>query len=213
MRKTFNPLLHYNQHRIVKIREVCNVSENPQSTISFIIPCYKSEGSVGLVIQEIREVVAQRPEFDYQIVAVNDCSPDGLLEVIKRNGGIDFIIRQFTRHISGKRGAELSIAALVSIVNLCTANNTVSIITVGGIAHQIGEKYGLDPRKCASLLDTFSCTVQGLIPYGAQLLMAAGLAAVNPIDILPSLCYPVAIGICALLAIFLRYPRRYSEVK
>jgi Na+/H+ antiporter NhaC len=137
----------------------------------------------------------------------------GLLEVIKHNGGIDFIIRQLTRHISGKRGAELSIAALVSIVNLCTANNTVSIITVGGIAHQIGEKYGLDPRKCASLLDTFSCTVQGLIPYGAQLLMAAGLAAVNPIDILPSLCYPVAIGICALLAIFLRYPRRYSESK
>ena len=134
----------------------------------------------------------------------------GLLEVIRHNGGIDFIIRQLTRHISGKRGAELSIAALVSIVNLCTANNTVSIITVGGIAHQIGEKYGLDPRKCASLLDTFSCTVQGLIPYGAQLLMAAGLAAINPVDIIPSLCYPVAIGVAALLAILFRYPKRYT---
>ena len=135
----------------------------------------------------------------------------GLLEVIKHNGGIDFIIQRLTRHITGKRGAELSIAALVSIVNLCTANNTVSIITVGGIAHQIGEKYHLDPRKCASLLDTFSCTVQGLIPYGAQLLMAAGLAAISPVEILPSLCYPVAIGIAALLAIVLRYPRRYSR--
>ena len=135
----------------------------------------------------------------------------GLLEVIKHNGGIDFIISRLTCHISGKRGAELTIAALVSIVNLCTANNTVSIITVGGIAHQIGEKYGLDPRKCASLLDTFSCTVQGLIPYGAQLLMAAGLAAVNPVEILPSLCYPVVVGIGALLAILFRFPRRYSR--
>ena len=135
----------------------------------------------------------------------------GLLEVIKHNGGIDFIISRLTCHISGKRGAELTIAALVSIVNLCTANNTVSIITVGGIAHQIGEKYGLDPRKCASLLDTFSCTVQGLIPYGAQLLMAAGLAAVNPVEILPSLCYPVVVGIGALLAIMFRFPRRYSR--
>ena len=136
----------------------------------------------------------------------------GLLEVIKHNGGIDFIIERLTRHISGKRGAELSIAALVSIVNLCTANNTVSIITVGGIARQIGRKYQLDPRKCASLLDTFSCTVQGLIPYGAQMLMAAGLAAINPIEILPSLYYPVAIGMAALLAIMLRYPRRYSAI-
>ena len=134
----------------------------------------------------------------------------GMLELIKANGGIDYIIKKLTRHISSKRGAELSIAALVSMVNLCTANNTVSIITVGGIARQIGEKYGLDPRKCASLLDTFSCAMQGLIPYGAQLLMAAGLAAISPIDIIPTLCYPVAIGIAALLAIMLRYPRRYS---
>ena len=134
----------------------------------------------------------------------------GLLELIKANGGIDYIIKRLTRHISSKRGAEMSIAALVSLENICTANNTVSIITVGGIARQIGEKYGLDPRKCASLLDTFSCTVQGLIPYGAQLLMAAGLAAISPIDIIPTLCYPVAIGVAALLAILLRYPRRYS---
>ena len=134
----------------------------------------------------------------------------GLLEVIKHNGGIDYIISRLTRHIHGKRGAELSIAALVSVVNICTANNTVAIITVGGIARKIGEKFGLDPRKCASLLDTFSCFTQGLLPYGAQLLMAAGLAAINPIAILPHLYYPLAIGIAALGAILLRYPRRYS---
>jgi len=134
----------------------------------------------------------------------------GLLEVVKHNGGIDYIITKLTRRIHGKRGAELSIAALVCLVDCCTANNTVAIITVGGIARKIGDKYGLDPRKCASLLDTFSCFTQGLIPYGAQLLMAAGLAALNPIAILPYLYYPVAIGIAALIAIALRYPRRYS---
>lgn len=134
----------------------------------------------------------------------------GLLEVIKHNGGIDYIIERLTRHVNGKRGAELSIAALVSIVDVCTANNTVAIITVGGITRKIGERFGLDPRKCASLLDTFSCAVQGTIPYGAQLLMAAGLASINPITIVPYLFYPLAIGLAALLAIFLRYPRRYS---
>lgn len=134
----------------------------------------------------------------------------GLLEVIKHNGGIDFLIRLLTRRVNSKQGAELSVAALVSLVNVCTANNTVAIITVGGIAKRIGDRFGLDNRKCASILDTFSCFTQGLIPYGAQLLMAAGLAGLNSIAIIPYLYYPFAIGITALLAILLRYPRRYS---
>ena len=134
----------------------------------------------------------------------------GLLALIKQQGGIDYIINLLTRHVSNKRGAELSIAALVSLVNVCTANNTVAIITVGGIAKHIGDRFGLDNRKCASILDTFSCFTQGLIPYGAQMLMAAGLAELNPIAILPYLYYPFAIGIAAILSIVLRYPRRYS---
>ena len=134
----------------------------------------------------------------------------GLLELIKHNGGIDYLIERMTRHVKDKRGAELSIAALVSLVDLCTANNTVAIITVGGIAKQVGDRYGVDSRKAASILDTFSCMVQGLIPYGAQLLMAAGLAGLNPVSIVPYLYYPVAIGIAALLSILLRYPKRYS---
>ena len=134
----------------------------------------------------------------------------GLLELIKQQGGIDFIIQRMTRHIHGKRGAELSIGTLVALVDICTANNTVAIITVGGIAKQIGDRYGVDNKKAASILDTFSCFVQGLIPYGAQLLMAAGLAALNPVNIIPYLYYPFAIGIAALLAILFRYPRRYS---
>ena len=134
----------------------------------------------------------------------------GLLEIIRHNGGIDFIISVLTRHVKDKRGAELSIAGLVSLVDLCTANNTVAILTVGGISKQLGDHYGVDNRKCASILDTFSCTIQGLIPYGAQLLMAAGLAQVNPVSILPYLYYSFAVGIAALLSILLRYPRRYS---
>jgi Na+/H+ antiporter NhaC len=134
----------------------------------------------------------------------------GLLEIIKHNGGIDFIINRLTRHISTKRGAELAVAGLVSFVNLCTANNTVAIITVGGIAKQIGDRFGVDNKKCASILDTFSCTIQGIIPYGAQLLMAAGLAQLNPISILPYLYYPLVIGVTALLSIIFRYPKRYS---
>ena len=134
----------------------------------------------------------------------------GLLEIVKQQGGIDFIIKRLTRHVNTKRGAELSIAALVSLVNLCTANNTVAILTVGGISKHIGDRYGVDNRKAASILDTFSCMTQGLIPYGAQILMAAGLAQLNPISIVPYLYYPLAIGIAALLAILLRYPKRYS---
>ncbi len=134
----------------------------------------------------------------------------GLLELIKHNGGIDFIIQRMTRHINSKRGAELSIAALVSLVNICTANNTVAILTVGGIAKKIGDRFGVDNRKCASILDTFSCMMQGIIPYGAQLLMAGGLAALNPISIVPYLYYPFLLGIMSLFAILLRYPKKYS---
>lgn len=126
----------------------------------------------------------------------------GMLEIIRENGGIDFIINKITAHVNSKRGAELSIAALVSMVNICTANNTVAILTVGNISKKIGDRFGVDNRKAASILDTFSCMVQGLIPYGVQMLLAAGLANLSPMDILPYLYYP--------LAILLRYPKRYS---
>ena len=134
----------------------------------------------------------------------------GMLELIKVNGGIDYIIKNMTRRISGKRGAELSIAALVSIVTMCTANNTVAIITVGGIARRISQRFGLDNRKCASILDTMSCFTQGLLPYGAHLLLAAGIASTSPMSLIPYLYYPFSIGAVAVLAIIFRYPKRYS---
>lgn len=134
----------------------------------------------------------------------------GMLELIKEKGGIDYLIEKITRHVDNKRGAELSIAVLVGLVNLCTANNTVAIITVGGIAKRIGDRFGVDSRKCASILDTMSCCVQGIIPYGAQILMGAGLAAINPISMMPYLYYPAAIGMATVASILFRYPKRYS---
>ncbi len=134
----------------------------------------------------------------------------GMLELIRVGGGIDYVITRLTRRVHNKRGAELSIAALVSIANCCTANNTIAIITVGPIAKGIADRFGVDLRKSASILDTFSCFVQGLIPYGAQLLMAAGLTALSPLDIMRYLYYPVLMGAFALLSILFRFPRRYS---
>ena len=134
----------------------------------------------------------------------------GMLELIRYNGGISYIIHGLTRRVSGKRGAEFSVAGLVSIANLCTANNTIAILTTGPIAKDIATRFNLDPRKSASILDTFSCFIQGIIPYGAQLLMAAGLAGISPIAIVGNLYYPFTMGAFALLAILFRYPRRYS---
>ena len=134
----------------------------------------------------------------------------GMLELIRFNGGVDYIIQKLTKHVNSKRGAELCIAALVSIANFCTANNTIAIITTGPIAKDIAGKFNLDRRKTASILDTFSCFIQGIIPYGAQLLMAAGLAKISPISIVGNLYYPFTMGTFALLAIIFRYPRRYS---
>lgn len=134
----------------------------------------------------------------------------GMLELIRINGGLDFIVNGLTKRINGKRGAEFSIAGLVSLANLCTANNTIAIITTGRIAKDITDKFGLDPRKTASILDTFSCLVQGIIPYGAQLLMAGGLAGVSQIAILQYLYYPATMGAFAILAITFRFPRKYS---
>ena len=133
----------------------------------------------------------------------------GLLELIRVGGGIDYLINLLTRHISGRRGAEGSIAALVCMANLCTANNTIAILSVGTIARDIADRYGIDRRRSASLLDTFSCLTQGVLPYGAQLLMAAGLTGLSPLNIIAYLYYPMIVGVCAVLAIIFRYPRKF----
>lgn len=134
----------------------------------------------------------------------------GMLGLIRKNGGIDYIIEKTTRHIKGKRGAELIIAALVALVNICTANNTVAILTTGDIAKTIGNRHGIDKRKCASILDTFSCCTQGLLPYGAQILLASRLAETPGTAILRHMYYPAMLLIGSVIAIMLRYPKKYS---
>ena len=134
----------------------------------------------------------------------------GMVGVIRQLGGIDFILQSLTRRIHGRRGAELSLAGLVVFTNFCTANNTIAILTVGNLAREISERFGIDPRRSASILDTFSCFAQGIIPYGAQMLMASSLAMLNPIEIIPYLYYPFVMGAFMLLAIFFRFPRKYA---
>ena len=134
----------------------------------------------------------------------------GMLALIRYNGGIDYLIRVLTRRINGQRGAKFTIALLVILADLCTANNTIALITVGPVARDIADRYGVDRRMSASLLDTFSCFAQGLIPYGAQLLMASGLAAISPFDIMGYLYYPILLGAIAVLGILFRFPRKYA---
>lgn len=135
----------------------------------------------------------------------------GMLEMIRYNGGLAFIIKRMTAHITTKRGAETAIAGIVSFANLCTANNTIALIMAGPIAKEIAAKFNIVPNRCASLLDICSCVVQGIIPYGAQLLMAANLASIPPVGIMKYLYYPYLLALGVLLAILLRYPRKHAE--
>ncbi|MBM7553598.1 Na+/H+ antiporter NhaC family protein [Thalassobacillus pellis] len=130
-----------------------------------------------------------------------------LVELIRRNGGIDFLLYTITKRISSNKGGELGIAALVSTVDLSTANNTISIITAGPLAKQISERFSIDPKRSASLLDIFASTFQGLIPYGAQLLAVSGVAGISPVAITPFCFYPMLLGISGLLAIAFGLPK------
>ena len=132
----------------------------------------------------------------------------GIFALITKQGVMERFIQQVSKKIHTQRGAELSICILVGVVNTLTANNTVAILSVGDIAKQISIRYGIDPRRSASLLDTTSCTVQGLLPYGAQLLMASSLAEISALSIIPYLYYPMLIGLIVLLTILLPNKRR-----
>lgn len=137
----------------------------------------------------------------------------GLMNVVKCGGGFDYLISLLTSRIGSRRTAEASIATLTALTNLCTANNTIAILTTGPIARDIASRFGVSPRRSASLMDTASCFVQGVIPYGAQLLMASGLAAVSPLQIIPHLYYPAGIGIMVVLAIIFQFPRDKKRIK
>lgn len=131
----------------------------------------------------------------------------GTLALIKHNGGIDFLLNGIKKCIRSKKGAEFGIAALVSVVDLCTANNTIAIVMAGPLAKDIADEYHIDPKRTASILDIFSSCWQGMIPYGAQILAAAGLSAISPMEILPYIYYPMLMGVCGLIAIVFDFPR------
>ena len=131
--------------------------------------------------------------------------------MIRFNGGIDWIILKLVSRVRGRKGAEGCIAALISLANLCTANNTIALIMTGSIAKDIANKFGVDNRRSASLLDIFSCFVQGIIPYGAQILIAAGLGNTSPIEIMRYLYYPYLLGLGGLIAILTGYPGKYTK--
>lgn len=131
----------------------------------------------------------------------------GMVELIKFNGGIDFVLNFIQSKIKNKKGAEFGIAALVSIVDLCTANNTIAIVMAGPLAKNIADEYKIDPKKSASILDIFASVWQGIIPYGAQLLTAAGLAGISPFKIIGYLHYPILMFVCGIVAIGFGLPR------
>lgn len=135
----------------------------------------------------------------------------GLLEMVRVNGGIDFLIGLITRRIHSRSIAEGAIVLLTAFANVCTANNTIAILTVGTISRDISRRFGVSPRRSASLLDTASCFVQGYLPYGAQLLMASGLAVVSPLTIIPHLYYPLCVGVIVILSIFFRNVRKKEK--
>jgi Na+/H+ antiporter NhaC len=162
------------------------------------------DGSYVLMelFQKINEGMAGMYEISFLAIMIA-----GMVAIIKHNGGIDYILHLVTRNIKSKKGAEFGIAGLVSLTDLSTANNTISIMIAGPLAKNIADKYEIDPRRSASLLDVFSCSIQGLIPYGAQMLVAAGIAGISPVSILAYSFYPVLIGICGVLAILTGFPK------
>ena len=128
----------------------------------------------------------------------------GIFALISHNGGLDYMIDVITRRVKSRAGAEWSICALAAFANVCTANNTIAILSVGDIARRVAEQFDIDPRRSASLLDTTTCCVQGILPYGAQLLMASGLASISAMSIVPYLFYPMLLGLSVMVTIYVR---------
>lgn len=146
--------------------------------------------------------------IEMQDIAIISLLIGGLMAIIQHNGGIQYLLYLLTKKIKSKKGAELGIAGLVSAADISTANNTISIIVTGPLAKKIADKYEIEPRKSASILDIFASSMQGLLPYGAQILAAAGLAAISPVAIMGYSIYPVLLGISGIIAILIGYPKK-----
>jgi Na+/H+ antiporter NhaC len=131
----------------------------------------------------------------------------GLVGLMKYYGGIDYILQKITSKVKTKKGAEVAIAVLVSLIDVTTTNNTISIITAGPLVKDLSNEYGVDPTRAASLLDIFSSAFQGLIPYAAQILLAAGIGKISPIEIVPYSIYSMLTILFGSLSIFFSWPK------
>ncbi|WP_106496300.1 Na+/H+ antiporter NhaC family protein [Lentibacillus sp. Marseille-P4043] len=162
------------------------------------------DGSYSIIdlVQTINEGMAGMFEIAFLAILIA-----GMVGVIRHQGGIDYLLHALTRNTKSKKGAEFSIAGIAGATDLSTANNTISIIVSGPLAKNIADKFGIDPRRSASILDIFACSIQGLLPYGLHLLVAAEAANISPVSILAYSYYPVLIGLCGILAILFQFPR------
>lgn len=131
----------------------------------------------------------------------------GMTGIVQQNGGIKWLLERITSKVKTKKGAEFGIAGLVSAADISTANNTISILITGPLAKNIADKYGVDPRKSASLLDIFASFWQGLLPYSPQILTVSALAGISPLSIIPYSFYTISLGVCGVIAILVGYPR------
>lgn len=153
-----------------------------------------------IALSEMFQVVGSGVTSMYDITVISIIVAC-IVSLVKEHGGIQFILNLIKSNINGRRGAEFGIALLALFVDACTANNTVAIVMTGPIAKEISEEFDVDPRRSASLLDMFTSVGQGIIPYGAQLLSAATLTGLTPLQIIPNLYYPLLMGVCGILAI------------
>ena len=156
-----------------------------------------------IALSEMFQVVGNGVTSMYDITVISIIVAC-IVSLVKEHGGIQFILDLIKSKINGRRGAEFGIALLALFVDACTANNTVAIVMTGPIAKEISEEFDVDPRRSASLLDMFTSVGQGIIPYGAQLLSAATLTGLTPLQIIPNLYYPLLMGVCGVLAIIFR---------
>lgn len=171
-----------------------------------------SAGAIGLVGGEIATLldlakIVYEGFISMQEIFLLSFLTGGLVELTREYGGVDYLLRFISSRINSKKGAEFGIAGLVSLADIATANNTVAIVLAGPIAKDLAEKHGVEPKRSASILDIFSCVWQGIIPYGAQILLAGSLANLSPFAIIPTLWYQFLLAIFALGAIAIGFPR------
>jgi Na+/H+ antiporter NhaC len=189
---------------VVLIIALCGVNVITVLSIGIVL-----SGSIGLAtnsfsVWEWCAAMSSGIVSDMGELIIVSLMAGGMFEIIRFNGGIHWLILQLTHNIHSPKQAEGAITGLTAFTNLCTANNTIALIITGPLAKQIGDKFGLNPKRTASLIDTTSCSVQSILPYGAQLLIAAGLAPANPVEIIPHLYYPFGLGLIVLISIIFR---------